>query len=151
MSATHPTGAGGQVVENSRGCVLVVEDDPLLRRVIVRILRSWGYTIVEASDGVSALDRVQESWEDLSVILLDIMLPILDGVEVARRVLAERPELPIVACSAALNDEIVDNLRTIGVRVFLPKPYSADALRDTLALAAGPESWTPVDHPLTDF
>ncbi len=117
------------------GCVLVVEDDLLLRRVVVRILKTWGFAIVEAPDGEAALDRVQADDGSVSVILLDIMLPILDGVEVARRVVRDRPTLPIVACSAALTEEMRQRLAVAGVRHFLPKPYSADSLRLALSRA----------------
>ncbi|MDB5352913.1 MAG: two-component hybrid sensor and regulator [Planctomycetota bacterium] len=118
--------------EDETKCVLVVEDDAMLRRVVVRTLQSWGFDIREAPDGEAAIDQVCECHSDLSVILLDIMLPLLDGVEVARRVHRDRPSLPIVACSAALDDQIIANLREAGVRHFLPKPYSAASLRATL-------------------
>jgi CheY-like chemotaxis protein len=118
------------------GRILVVEDDPLLRRVVVQILQTWGYAILEAPDGLQALEQVREGPADLSLVLLDIMLPLLNGLEVARRVLAERPDLPVVACSAALTDEVVEDLRDAGVRVFLPKPYSPEALQATIAQAA---------------
>jgi two-component system cell cycle sensor histidine kinase/response regulator CckA len=125
--ACEPTRA-----ESGPGCVLVVEDDPMLRRVVVRTLRNWGYSILEAPDGGAALDQIGASESILSVILLDIMLPVLSGVEVARRVLRDCPSLPIVACSAAMNEQVESDLRDAGVRHFLPKPYSADSLRDTL-------------------
>src|SRR4051795_10124621 len=64
------------------GCVLVVEDDPMLRRGGVRTLKTWGYTILEAPDGGAALDQVGAAEDELSVILLDVMLPVLNGVEV---------------------------------------------------------------------
>ncbi len=118
------------------GRVLVVEDDPILRRVLVKILQSWGFAILEATDGLSALETIDAKADELSVILLDIMLPLLNGLEVARRVGEERPEVPIVACSAALTDDLRADLHDAGVRVFLPKPYSADLLRATLCQAA---------------
>lgn len=114
------------------GCVLVVEDDAMLRRVVVRTLINWGYSILEACDGGVAIDQVRESGLTLSVILLDIMLPVLDGVSVARAVLRDRPTLPIVACSAALNADVEADLREAGVRHFLPKPYTAESLREAL-------------------
>jgi CheY-like chemotaxis protein len=130
---SHPsTDDGGP---SDLGCVLVVEDDPMLRRVVVKTLLSWGFTIREAHDGAEALCEVEAAKEAFSVMLLDIMLPVCDGVEVARRVGRDRPELPIVACSAALDESMVSRLRDAGVRHFLPKPYSADSLRDMLRLA----------------
>jgi two-component system, cell cycle sensor histidine kinase and response regulator CckA len=117
------------------GCVLVVEDDVMLRRAVVKTLHSWGFTIREACDGEVALEQVEDAGDDLRAMLLDIMLPLLDGVAVAERVLVDRPKLPIVACSAALDEEMVARLRAVGVRYFLPKPYSADSLRAMLHTA----------------
>lgn len=114
------------------GKVLVVEDDPLLRRVLVKILQTWGYAILEAPDGLSALEQVRAQPREVSLILLDIMLPLLNGIEVARHVREEQPTLPIVACSAALTDEVKDRLLHLGVNVFLPKPYTPESLRGLL-------------------
>lgn len=115
------------------GAILVVEDDPILRRVVVKILQSWGHTIVEAVDGVAALEEVERAGGDLAAVLLDLMLPRLHGLEVARRLRDGHPELPIVACSAALTDQLIVDLVAAGVRAILPKPYTAQMLRATLA------------------
>ncbi len=117
------------------GCVLVVEDDTMLRRVVVKTLLSWGYEIREACDGGVALEQVESAGDDLNAMLLDIMLPVLDGVAVAEKVHVDRPDLPIVACSAALDDEMRARLFAVGVRHFLPKPYSADSLLAMLRVA----------------
>ncbi len=121
--------------QNKYCCVLVVEDDVLLRRVLVKTLLSWGYQIREAGDGGAALVQVTEAGEGLDAVVLDIMLPVLDGVGVAKKILGDRPSLPIVACSAALDDEMKTALKNVGVRHFLPKPYSADLLHEMLRTA----------------
>jgi CheY-like chemotaxis protein len=64
---------------------------------------------------------------------LDIMLPVLNGVEVARHVRQADHAPPIVACSAAFNDEVESHLRDLGVRDFLRKPFDGHALQTTLA------------------
>jgi CheY-like chemotaxis protein len=122
------------------GKVLVVEDDPLLRRILTKILQTWGYAILEAPDGLSALEHIRAEPPEVSLILLDIMLPLLNGLEVARHVREEQPSLPIVACSAALTDEIKDDLLRLGVNLFLPKPYTPEALRTVLVSLLGSEA-----------
>jgi CheY-like chemotaxis protein len=125
--------ADGQAGPSGPACVLVVEDDPLLRRVLVRLLRGWGYGIVEAADGAEALERFREARGWLGLVVLDIMLPVIDGVQVARHVREAAPSLPILACSAAFTDQVQDDLRAAGVVDFLPKPYSADLLQRAVA------------------
>ncbi len=117
------------------GCVLVVEDDTMLRRIVVKTLLSWGFEIREACDGGMALEQVKLAGDELHAMLLDIMLPVLDGVAVAEKVLVDNPDLPIVACSAALDEEMRARLFAIGVRHFLPKPFSADSLLAMLRVA----------------
>lgn len=129
MTWNVPEGTRDQDGPARAGKVLVVEDDPLLRRVLVKILQTWGYAILEAPDGLSALEQARADGNDVRVILLDIMLPLLNGLEVARHLRVERPGLPIVACSAALTDEVKDDLTRMGVERFLHKPYTPESLR----------------------
>jgi len=115
--------------------VLVVEDDDALRRIVVRHLERWGYLIREASDGGLAVEEIRAEGPAPDVMLLDIMLPILSGLDVARVVRVEKPELPIVAYSAAFNDEMQADLRALGVSHMLDKPFRAEELRTILSLA----------------
>lgn len=124
------TGDAGQ--QRPPGHVLVVEDDRDLRRIVVRHLLKWGFRTIEAADGGEGVDRFRGAAGAIDVILLDIMLPVLDGVGVARVILEDRPDLPIVAYSAAFNEELVESLQAIGVAHFLSKPFRAEDLRSIL-------------------
>src|SRR4029077_20166337 len=104
MLSDAPRREAGGMEPQVAGRVLVVEDDLLLRRVIVRTLQTWGFTVLEANDGGAALERVCERMPGLDAVLLDIWLPVLDGVEVARRLQRDCPTLPVVACSAAIDE-----------------------------------------------
>lgn len=69
---------------HSRGSVLVVEDEPTIAEVVARYLNRAGYRTRVAGDGVAALDAVGEEAPDL--VVLDLMLPRIDGLEVTRRI-----------------------------------------------------------------
>ncbi len=117
-----------KIAASAAGHVLVVEDDDSLRRLVTRTLRDAGYTIREACDGDTALIEMRRRDVPLKVVLLDIVLPGLDGVAVAKAVSVERPDLVIVACSASLNESALEDLRSSGVRHFLYKPYMFETL-----------------------
>lgn len=101
--------------------VLVVEDDPTVSEVVVRYLRRSGYEVDCVADGAAALERVAGSRPDL--IVLDIMLPGIDGLEVCSRLRAET-EIPIVMLTA-MGDES-DRIAglDLGADDYIAKPFS---------------------------
>jgi len=119
--------------------VLVVEDDDEVRGVLVRELGSRGYRVQEAADGRAALERWEASRPD--VVLLDLGLPDIDGLEVIRRIRRDAMT-PIVILSARFAErEKVDALER-GADDFVTKPFGLDELharlRVALRRAAGP-------------
>jgi DNA-binding response OmpR family regulator len=102
------------------GTILLVEDELEMARVVRRELQANGYRVVHAADGVAALDLNDR--EDPDLVILDWMLPTLDGLEVLRRI-RQRSTVPILMLTA--RGEEVD--RVIGLEVgaddYLPKPF----------------------------
>ena len=78
--------------------ILVVEDEPALRDGIVDLVRGAGHTVEAVEDGIAAVERGCDA--DVDLILLDIMLPKLGGVEACRRVRMRRPAVPILIALA---------------------------------------------------
>ncbi len=101
--------------------ILVVDDDPRLREVVRYALSRAGYEVVEASDGVQALERV--STLDPALVVLDVLMPEMDGIEVCRQ-LRRSSEVPIVFLSS--RGEELD--RVLGLELggddYLTKPFS---------------------------
>lgn len=107
--------------------VLVVDDDPSIRRLIVVALRRDGYAFVEAANGREALDVMRREHPD--VVVLDLMMPILSGWDVLRA-RAHDPELlkiPVIVVSANRDPEVATAV-TAGICAFLPKPFDIGAL-----------------------
>jgi DNA-binding response OmpR family regulator len=102
--------------------VLVVDDDPTVREVVVAYLTRAGFDTSDAGDGPAALREAASKAPDL--VVLDLMLPGLDGLEVCRRLRAERPDLPVVMLTA--RGEESD--RVLGLQVgaddYVTKPFS---------------------------
>jgi two-component system OmpR family response regulator len=106
--------------------ILAVDDEENLRFIVSSALRLAGYDVTTANDGREAL-RQAEALQP-SLIVLDVMLPDLDGFEVCRRLRADRFEAPIIFLTA--RDETEDRLRglTIGGDDYLTKPFSIEEL-----------------------
>src|SRR5215218_24566 len=111
---------------DSRGSVLVVDDEPTIREVVSRYLERAGYDTRVAGDGPSALQAVAERPPDL--IVLDLMLPGIDGLEVMRRVREGRQRGAVILLTAK-GDE---NDRIVGLRLgaddYVVKPFSPGEL-----------------------
>jgi DNA-binding response OmpR family regulator len=101
--------------------VLVVDDEPIVRDVVVKYLRREGYRTLEAGDGDSALALVDH--EQLDLVVLDLMLPGTDGLAVCRRIRA-RSELPVIMLTARVEeaDRIVG--LELGADDYITKPFS---------------------------
>ena len=119
-------------MSNSRGTVLVVEDDPSMARVMRRVLELNSYKVVQAHDGVSALRLFAESAPGL--ILLDLGLPGIDGLEVCRRIRNES-EVPIIIVTARGSDADVVSGLEAGADDYVTKPFSAGVLAARAAAA----------------
>ncbi len=106
--------------------VLIVEDEASLREALVDLLQNAGHDVAAVADGESAVDRCLAQRFDL--VLLDLMLPRLDGMEVCRRVKQERPEQAILMLTArGSEDDKVDGLKA-GADDYVTKPFGAREL-----------------------
>jgi DNA-binding response OmpR family regulator len=105
--------------------VLVVDDEPKIRDIVRRYLEADGFAVLEQGDGPGALSAARERHPDL--IVLDVMLPGLDGVEVLRR-LRETSQVPVILLTA--RDEEVDKLigLAVGADDYMTKPFSGREL-----------------------
>lgn len=108
--------------------ILVIEDYSDTRELLSMLLRSKGYDVIEAEDGVEGLLKAGGSYPDL--ILMDLALPEMDGVEAARRI-HEMPKLsntPIVVLSAYLTEDVEADVRVAGCVATFGKPFDSDVL-----------------------
>lgn len=106
--------------------ILVVEDDQAVRDALVRALQGEGYELALAEDGGQALGFFAHSAADL--VVLDVMLPVIDGVEVARRLRADRNPVPILMLTArgAVGDRVAG--LDAGADDYLVKPFALEEL-----------------------
>ena len=112
-------------IDRSQKTILVVDDEPPIRNILVVNLQKEGYNTIEASDGISALNIALEQYPDL--ILLDIMLPKMDGLSVCKRI-KNSYNVPILMLTA--KDSEIDKILglELGADDYITKPFSVREL-----------------------
>jgi AmiR/NasT family two-component response regulator len=113
--------------------LLVAEDEDAVRNAIVQMSESLGHQVVaQARDGPEAVDLVAQANPDL--VLLDIRMPKLNGLEAAKAILASRP-LPIVIVTGHTEQSLIDDAAELGVFSYLVKPLTCERLAAAIATA----------------
>lgn len=119
----------------TRGSVLVVEDDELVRRSTTLTLRREGFQVVEAHDGLEALEVIKYAQASVDVVLLDYLMPRMNGKEAWEGISRLRPDLPMVMTSGFAQEGELGALLETGRVPFLRKPYDREALLAVLLAA----------------
>src|SRR5208283_2024306 len=116
--------------------VLVVDDDPVVRKSFDRVLSSKGYAVITAENGEEALRKLNE--EKYDVVYTDIRMPGISGLEVAEEIKARRPWTPVVIITGYGTDAAEARAKAAGVSSFVHKPLSPEMIEDSArdALAA---------------
>ncbi|CBE68327.1 MAG: response regulator [Candidatus Methylomirabilis oxygeniifera] len=117
----------------AQGKILVVEDNPLNREMIITVLEAYGYTVLEAEDGLGLMERVKA--ERPGLIIMDLQLPKIDGFALTRNLKADAStrDIPVVAASAFAKSEDQALALDAGCAFFLTKPLDLTVLLQTVA------------------
>jgi signal transduction histidine kinase/CheY-like chemotaxis protein len=115
--------------EPGAGTVLLVEDEASVRRLVGRMLRDAGYEVIEAPDGAEALRLGRQQIERVTALVTDLDMPRLSGVDLARRLARQRPDLPVLFISGLAPQSADDMPAGSG---FLGKPFTREGLLEHL-------------------
>ena len=131
--------------------ILVVEDEPAVLLTIKKILERRGVQVTTACDGLEALERYRASPQDYDVILTDLMMPRMDGYDLAAHIRKLSSDIPIVASTgmsgSGMANENVETLHRIGVKSIIGKPYDEDTLFRTLVAEAESSAQMASNYP----
>ena len=115
----------------SRVRIVVAEDEALIRMDLIEMLGEAGYEVIaQASDGAQAIELVHEHKPDLAI--LDVKMPVLDGISAAEEIIATCPVLMLTAFSQR---ELVDRARDAGVMAYVLKPFTINDLVPAIEIA----------------
>ncbi len=110
----------------TKGSVLVVDDEINLCRIIGAKLARSGYNVVAVHDGMQAVEKVRDS--DFDVVLLDLILPKMDGLRALAEIRSMRDALPVIVMTACESAEALEQARSYGVSAYVNKPFDLDSL-----------------------
>src|SRR5437868_3487413 len=116
----------------STGKVLIVDDEPEVRQVLHEFLASRGYDVDLAAGGSEALEMLGNTKPDL--VLLDVMMPEMDGVETLRRIVKRDPSLPVIMVTANTDIGVTSKLLALGAVDYVPKPFDLDYLDQAVSI-----------------
>lgn len=113
--------------------ILLVDDEEMIRKMTSAVLELAGYRVLIASDGASAISSFLEHPQEISAVLLDMMMPGLSGLQTLERIRQIEPRTKIIACSGLRTNQRETEVLERGATAFLPKPYSDHQLLQLLA------------------
>jgi signal transduction histidine kinase/CheY-like chemotaxis protein len=127
VSAPHALVLGSRGTQSVNTTILLVEDEPSVRRLAKRILSQRGYHVVDASSGPVALQWLEEHSEPIALLLTDVVMPGMSGRDLATEATARRPDLRVVYTSGYADDVFDRGLLPKGT-AFVPKPFTSATL-----------------------
>lgn len=119
--------------------ILVAEDSSVIQNITRKVLQFQNYEIISVKNGKQVLEKLEE--EDFDAILLDINMPVMDGMECAKKVRAlpdaKKSKIPIVAITGNAKNYTMEDFKAAGIDEYLPKPLNFDTLVSTVNKITG--------------
>ncbi|WP_397568771.1 PAS domain S-box protein [Schlesneria sp. T3-172] len=112
--------------------ILLVDDEAIILQMTEAVLEANGYHVITASDGPSAVQKFSEDPGKISAVLLDMMMPGMDGFQTLEKLLQIDPNVKVIACSGLGTAQRERKAVAAGAKIFLSKPHSDDQLLDAL-------------------
>lgn len=115
---------------SGNGVVLVVDDEEIVRHFAKQALQRYGYEVLLAEDGSSAIDIMRQAGDRISLVLLDLTMPGMDGVETLPQLKRLRPDVRILLTSGYSEAEASERFAGQDLAGFIQKPYTAAKLAE---------------------
>jgi CheY-like chemotaxis protein len=144
----EPLTVSESITESARGdgLVLVVDDEVAIRSLIQHTLEELGYTVLNAEHGAQAIELFDRIGKDVKLVLLDLVMPVLDGAETALALHSRKPDIPILVMSGIADDDALRRFGHVRIAGFVPKPFAPDQLAQAVAMAKQGRKWAGKDR-----
>ena len=127
--------------------ILVVDDEAGILTAARKLLETHGYKVLSSSDGVEALAVFSQNRNAIKAILTDVMMPIMDGAAMMRVLKKLEPNIKVIATSGIDQDAKFEELKALGMKAFIAKPYTAEKVLTTLRQILDAPAIEPVTSP----
>ncbi len=114
--------------EGKRELVMIVDDEEVVTLLAEQVLAAEGYRIITALDGFTAIEIYRKLRDEISLIILDFTMPVIDGADVFDELLQINPKVPVVLSSGFAERDLLSEMLSKGLRGFIPKPYTPQKL-----------------------
>jgi len=114
------------------GTILLVEDEEQIKKLARLMLQKLGFTVIEASNGKEALELYHKYVTDITMVMTDMGMPVMDGYDLFRELKQLKPQLPIVISSGFGDADVTSRIYSGDIAGLISKPYTPDQLRDVL-------------------
>ena len=112
--------------------ILVVDDEEPILNLAQRVLKRFGYRVLLAGDGAEAVSLYTRRQGEIDLVLTDMVMPVMDGLATINALKAINPNIKIIGTSGLVSESDMAKVGEAGIRHFIPKPYTSEALLDTL-------------------
>lgn len=114
--------------------ILIVDDAAFMRMMLKDILTKEGYEVIEAADGVDAVDKYKANTPD--IVTMDITMPNMDGIQALKEIKKMNGNAKVIMCSAMGQQQMVIEAIQNGAKDFIVKPFQADRVKEAIASVA---------------
>jgi len=136
-AAEDDVGQPSQVTTGNGDAILVVDDEDAVRQVACKLLTRCGYRAIGVKSGKEALMTLKER-EDIGLLLTDIVMPQMDGIQLLRELRQSLPKLPAIAMTGNMDQSYAAQLKQVGVTQVVEKPFNAQRLLDAIQREKSP-------------
>jgi PAS domain S-box-containing protein len=129
---TEDTSGEDAQVQGGTETLLLVDDEEIVRDIALKILTEFGYTVITACDGRDALALYRDRKDAISLVILDLIMPEMDGKACLKEILRLAPEAKVLIASGYSDAETLNDVKILGAKEFVEKPYKTRALLQTV-------------------
>jgi two-component system cell cycle sensor histidine kinase/response regulator CckA len=125
-----------------QGLIWIVDDEALITQTLKRVLSRWGFSVLTADRGEVFLDQLTTTAHECSCILLDLTMPVISGADIYDALRETYPNIPVVIMSGYSEEQSISKFSPDTIAGFLHKPFSLEALEETLRNVLPPDAWS---------